>query len=174
MRPAYPTLVAGRAGSGDASGFTPQARLPWGGTDVVGAPRVARSKPAARAQAALSLVCALIGHPDLSADAPLPGPTAPPVPPVARSARSIPPISALHEWTQGQHREPPRFTFRTAGPPHAPTFAATCTVVGADQRWVGQGSGPSKAAAKDAAASAVIAQLYHQHEIPAEPGAAIP
>jgi len=155
-------FVEGRAGPGDASGFTAQARLPWAGTDVIAAARVARSKPAARAQAALSLVCALIGHPDLSADAPLPVSTAPPVPPVALPARSTPPVSALHEWTQGQHRDPPRFTLRTAGPPHAPTFAATCTVVGADQRWVGEGSGSSKAAAKDAAASAVIARMHDE------------
>jgi len=155
-------FVEQQAGPSPASDFMAQARLHWAGTDVIAATRVARSKPAARAQAALSLVCALIGHPDLSADASLPVSTAPPVPPVALPLRSTPPVSALHEWTQGQHRDAPRFTFRTAGPPHAPTFAATCTVVGAEQRWVGQGSGTSKAAAKDAAAGAVIARMHDE------------
>jgi ribonuclease R len=149
-----------RAGPDHARRFTAQAQLARAGTLYRSAVRTAGSKQAARAQAALSLLCALAGLPDGSTDASPPGPDPPPAAPVwSPPAPSTDPVSALYAWTQ-QHRLPaPVFTFHPAGPAHLPTFTAVCTVTGADAQWTGQGSGASKALAKAAAAHAVILHL---------------
>ena len=75
--------------------------------------------------------------------------------PGARRARD--PKSALQELLQAQGREPPRYTtVASEGPAHARQFAVE---VRAGQTLIGAGSGGSKRAAEQAAASAALAAL---------------
>lgn len=64
------------------------------------------------------------------------------------------PKSALQEWVQGRTKETPRYTvLDRSGPDHAPVFVVEVSVPGLP---VLQGSGPSKRAAEQAAATALL------------------
>lgn len=66
------------------------------------------------------------------------------------------PKRALQERLQRVLREAPRYEVERDGPSHAPTFRARALLCG---RPFGEGSGPSKQAATEAAASATLAAL---------------
>ena len=73
--------------------------------------------------------------------------------------------SALQELLQSQGREPPRYaTVSSEGPPHARAFAVE---VRAGETLLGVGSGPSKRAAEQAAASSALGSIAAQK--PASP-----
>lgn len=73
------------------------------------------------------------------------------------AAVSADPKSALQEWAQGRGLALPRYVaIERTGPDHAPSFTAEVRIAGCPPA---QGSGPSKRAAEQAAASALLAEL---------------
>ena len=69
-----------------------------------------------------------------------------------------PAAQRLYEWV-AQTRLEVQVEFSPSGPPHARLFTACCAVRGRGQEWRGQGTGPTKAQAKEAAAAALLSQL---------------
>lgn len=78
----------------------------------------------------------------------------------AMSAAEHPPEDAktrLQEWAQGAGRPLPRYrTVGSTGPAHSPTFSVEVSVEGGGPET---GSGPSKRAAEQAAAAALLARI---------------
>jgi ribonuclease-3 len=65
--------------------------------------------------------------------------------------------SRLQEWVQERHRVTPAYeTEQEGGPAHQPVFRS---VVSAGERKLGEGAGPTKKAAEQAAAEAALAAL---------------
>lgn len=77
-------------------------------------------------------------------------------PPERADAPGDNPKRALQERLQRVLQEAPRYEVERDGPSHAPTFRARALLRG---RPFGEGSGPSKQAATEAAASATLATL---------------
>lgn len=70
------------------------------------------------------------------------------------------PKSALQEWAQGRGHALPRYvSLERTGPDHAPNFTAEVCITGYAPA---QGTGASKRAAEQAAASAMLAELKKQ------------
>lgn len=70
------------------------------------------------------------------------------------------PKSALQEWAQGRGLALPRYvSLERSGPDHAPLFRTEVRVTGVN---AAQGSGPSKRAAEQAAASAMLSIVKSQ------------
>lgn len=76
---------------------------------------------------------------------------------VTSATGSADPKSALQEWAQGRGLPLPRYTpLERSGPDHAPLFRTEVRLTGLPPA---QGSGPSKRAAEQAAASAMLIEV---------------
>jgi ribonuclease III len=81
-----------------------------------------------------------------------------------RTRRTRDAKSALQELLQSQGREPPRYaTVSSEGPPHARAFAVE---VRAGETLLGTGSGPSKRAAEQSAATSALTSMTAQKPAP--------
>lgn len=146
------------AASYEVSGVGPFTAVARAGA-FASAPRAAPTKKLACQLAAVSLLRAAAGAPDVEpgpGEAP-PAPAAPPKPEVPLPDLDDP-VSSLQTWCARRGVEAPDYDFRVSGPPHAPRVDAA---VRADGRQA-SGVGPSKKDAKRAAATALVARMRRE------------
>ena len=80
----------------------------------------------------------------------------------AMPAASKDPKTALQEWLQARRKPVPQYEVANiSGAAHAQTFHVQCTVAGLQARTLGRG--PSRRAAEQDAAAAMLQQLQAQH-----------
>lgn len=72
------------------------------------------------------------------------------------------PKSNLQEWAQAQHLPLPKYSVTSSGPEHQPVFVASCSIAGIEYR--GEGTGPNRRKAEQAAAMALLEQVKINHE----------
>lgn len=146
----YACEVAGQA---PQEVFTAQASC----GQVSGASRRAESKKAAQHRAALSLLAALAGVEDPSADA-VDEPRRPSGPPPDIEGQH--PVSVLNEYTQAGYVTALTWNVNRAGPAHAPVFTAWVHAEVPDRGELrASGQAGSKAGARERAAGALLELL---------------